>query len=604
MVAFAAYANTLSFALVYDDKLILSSPLAHGPLNLENLRALFTSDYYVTPKGNVEVYRPFTNVTFVLNFLVNRCITGDGANAFGFHLVTMLLHAAASALVFVFLERLSAPRAVALSAALLFAVHPIHSEAVANVSGRAEPLAAAFGLAFLVAHRARRAVIAPIAYFCALWSKESAIAFFPIAVAMDAWIPSPAPEHAARDARRLPLRAHAVLAVVLAGWLALRAAGLRHPPSPVCFIDNPLVRVTAIERVLTAAKVQLMYLRLVAFPIGLSTDYSFDQVPLATSFADPWVLGFVALAALALIVAWRCRRNVPLASFAVCGYALSFAATSNFAFPIGTLMAERLAYTPSIFACLCACAAAWSLAAAARRVTSAVPRAVGWGLVGALAAAGFVLTWMQNRAWRDEITLFREQVRTAPKSAKAHLNLGLTLASSGELAESIREFEASLRIAPDYAWTWLWLGDAQERAGDREAAREAHERATEVEFDERARAIGVLLDHRSRSDASLELTKLVALNPKRAHESGLLQRAFLASSATERDAARAELEAARDLVHHGDAVGALGHYQRAFQSFALTQADLRSCAEELSDALHTLGKAKLAANWRALARSL
>jgi len=188
-LAFAVYASTLPYGLVYDDKLILTSPVTRAPLSLASLRAIFTSDFYDTPKGNVEIYRPLTNATFALNWLVNRWITGDGASALGFHLVTVALHALASALELVFLERLQAPRAVALVAALVFAVHPIHSEAVANVSGRAESLAAALGLTFLIAHRARHTAFAALACFGALWSKESAIAFVPIAVLMDALFP-------------------------------------------------------------------------------------------------------------------------------------------------------------------------------------------------------------------------------------------------------------------------------------------------------------------------------------------------------------------------------------------------------------------------------
>jgi hypothetical protein len=66
-LAFFVYANTLSFGLVYDDKLILASPATRGAFELESLRALFTSDFYETPKGNVEIYRPLTNATFLLN---------------------------------------------------------------------------------------------------------------------------------------------------------------------------------------------------------------------------------------------------------------------------------------------------------------------------------------------------------------------------------------------------------------------------------------------------------------------------------------------------------------------------------------------------------
>jgi tetratricopeptide (TPR) repeat protein len=597
-LAVAVYANTLSYGLVYDDKLILTSPVTRAPLGFASLRALFTSDFYDTPKGNVEIFRPLTNASFLLNWIVNRWLTGDGASPFGFHLVTVALHALASALVFVLLERLSAPRAASLAAALIFAVHPIHSEAVANVSGRAESLAAALGIALLLAHRARRTFLAAIACFGALCSKESAIAFVPIALLTDALFPIE-PRGAAKNARRWPLQAYAWIAATIAGWFALRAAGLRQPPSPICFIDNPLVRVTALERVLTAAKVQLLYLRLLVFPVGLSTDYSFDHVSVVKSAADPWVLGFAGVLALASIVAWRLRRTAPLVTLAVCGYALCFATTSNFLFPIGTLMAERLAYAPSIFACVIVAVAATSLGASTGRAPTAVA-------IGALGAAGFGLTWRQNRVWRDELTLVREQVRTAPDSAKAHFNLAFTLEDRGELAEAIREYEASTRIAPDYAWTWYWLGDAHERAREREAARAAFRRATEVDAslpDAHERLATVLLDLDRRNEAVAELARLVALDPQRALAGGLVRRAFVTSSPSERESAGAERDSARELARRGDGTGAAGRYQRAFASFALPEVELAQCAEELARTLQALGKVKLAAAWQAIARA-
>lgn len=588
-LAFLAFANTLGHGLVYDDKLILWSPLVRDPWNL---RALFTSEYYDSPKGNLEIYRPLTNATFVLNYAINRWISGDGADPFGFHLATVTCHVFASVLVFAWLDRLGAAPAMAWTAALLFAVHPLHSEAVANVSGRSEPLAAAFGLAFLIVHRRGHILGAAGLYLCALWSKESAIAFLPVAVLVDWLVPVGAP------ARRMS--SYAACALTLLGWFLLRAGALSDPPSPISFIDNPLVRVSTLERVLTAAKVQLMYLRLEILPFGLSTDYSFDHVALARGPLDPAVLGCAGVVLLASYVAVRSYRATPFVAVAIVAYGLCWAVTSNVFITIGTLMAERLAYAPSIFVCLLASLGAWSLA---RHVgTRAIVVAI-----GLCTLAGLALTVAQNRVWRDESSLYRDQVRTAPDSAKSHLNLAQNLVAAGDLAAAAAEYETSLRIAPDYAWSWYLLGDTHARLNERDRAIEAWRRAIEVDpahIEARVRLIGELLALGRRSPALPHMTELVARDPRHPELKDLLERAQRASSLEERRAARAELEQGRERAAQGDLAGAVALHQRAFRSFALKPEDRRACLTELCAGLHGLGRPKLEAAWREVARAL
>jgi tetratricopeptide (TPR) repeat protein len=588
LVAFIAFANTLGYALVYDDKLILASPAIRDPWNL---RAIFTSDFYDSPRGNLGLFRPLTNLSFVLSYELDRWITGDGANALGSHAATVMCHVVASVLFYVWLERAGISSAIAATAALWFAAHPIHSEAVANVSGRSEPLAAAFGFAFLIAYRERRPLWAALGFMCALASKESAIAFLPIALLADAFL---APGDARPRAASL-----AACAIALALWFALRAMALHGPASPIAFIDNPLVRVSPFVRVITAAKVQLLYLRLLVVPLGLSTDYSFDHVHLAHSVFDPSVAAAFAAALLAAFVAVRARRRAPVVAFAIASYAACWLATGNFFFPIGTLMAERLAYAPSIFACLFASAAAWHLAP---RIGERALRVV----VGLITAGGIALTLAQNRVWRDEDTLYRDQVRSAPDSAKAHLNLAFQRSSSGDLAGEKAELESALEIAPDYAWSWYFLGDAHERANEHERAIGAWKRALELDPGlsvARASLIGALLAVHRRDDACAQMSELLARDAAHPAARMLLEKLFAASSASERAAAHAQFENGRELARRGDSTAA-GELQHAFRTFALDAADRRACLAALCDALRAANKPKLEAAWRELARAL
>ena len=133
LVAFVVYTNTLSHQFVYDDlSVIVGNPRLHS---IANWPEIVTSPWW--PRG---LYRPFTSLTLAANWSL-----GPGA-PFGFHLVNILLHAVATGLVGLLAMRLM-PVPAALAAALLFAVHPVHVEAVANVVGRAEILATLWVLA-------------------------------------------------------------------------------------------------------------------------------------------------------------------------------------------------------------------------------------------------------------------------------------------------------------------------------------------------------------------------------------------------------------------------------------------------------------------------
>ena len=146
------------------------------------------------------LYRPFTLWTFALNDGLNTLIGRPGADPAAFHLLNLLLHAGVGMLLYFWLVSLRVPGWLAFATAVLFVVHPIHTEAVAAVVGRAEVLAALFGLLFLVLHHQRRSpILCALLYLLALWSKEPAIAFFPLAIAMDTAL--------SRPAKRWPLSA-------------------------------------------------------------------------------------------------------------------------------------------------------------------------------------------------------------------------------------------------------------------------------------------------------------------------------------------------------------------------------------------------------------
>lgn len=515
LLSILAYANTLGHGFVYDDSHIARSPLLHEPWNL---RAVWNGDFYGPRKPQLTLYRPLADWGFLLNYRLNELLFGDGPSSIGFHSVDILLHAAVGCLMFAWLRRLELALPVCLIAALLFSVHPLHTETVANTANRSDAQAAVFGLAFLLLHARRVPVLPAVLYMCAMWSKESAVAFFPLAVAMDALLPGTyAPDSALGTGggmvakKRWPLLDYAVLGATLALWFWLRARALGGLPMNFTFVENPLQVASLTDRILTAGAIQLRYLGLLCLPIGLSSDYSYDEIPTVHSFIDPGALGFFGVLIAAIALGWRLRFSMPAVTLAILGYAVLFSTTSNFLLPIGTMMAERLAYTPSILFCALVAIGVWELRTRVGVCAIAVA-------VGVTCSVFLVLSLERNKTWKDNPTFSREQVRTAPRSAKAHISMGLSLVESGDERGAIQEYERSLEILPFYPRTHYLLGNALHRLKeDPERVIRSYQQVIVLDpthIDARVNLALTLIELGRLDEARLVVDEIRALDPK------------------------------------------------------------------------------------------
>jgi tetratricopeptide (TPR) repeat protein len=499
-IAVIAYVNTLGAGLVYDDTVIVKNAHMHDPWRLA---AIFGSDFYGGTHAHVDLYRPLTVWTFAINWWANELFGAAGASPFVFHATNVALHAVVSALVLLCAGAFGMSRSASLAAAVLFAVHPLHTEAVANVYARSELLAALFGLAYLIFHRKGRDVLAALALFGAVCSKESALAFWPLALALDAWMPV--------GGKRVRFAFFTLAA--LGVWYSLRmaalAGGSHHADE--AFVENPLVALDASERAFAALGVQLLALRLFLFPVGLSSDYSYDQIPLATSLGDPAALGATVLLVAALATAWLLRRARPWIGVGVIGYVLLWIPASNLLFPIGTIFGERLAYAPTIFGCVL-------VAVVLEFATVRFGKKLFLGATGAIALMAAVLTLSRNTVWNDERTLFFDQTQTAPRSAKAHFNLGTALARVGNRRGAADSFERAIAIHEPYAPAQFALANELFLIGDdlprAERAYRAAIRADPELIDARVNLAIVLVRLARPDDAQLLADEVRRLAPR------------------------------------------------------------------------------------------
>jgi Tfp pilus assembly protein PilF len=437
LLAFLAYANTLVGSFVYDDNYqVVENPYAHS---FRYLPKIFSTSVwsFQGAQGPTNYFRPMMTFGYLLFYQI------AGAVPFSFHLANIVLHALIVLLVFFILRRLSGER-IALVAAGLFALHPIHTESVAWIAGVTDlELAFFYLLAFLLYLRledpdsgfgTRIAMCASFAL--ALLSKEQAITLPLLATLF---------EHLFRKDRELtstrqkfsryaPLWATVALYLVVRGILLGGVASIAARQG-VSWYEIGLSAIT-----LTGA-----YLWKLLWPSHLSAFYVFHK---SSHLYDRGVLlGLLGifLCVVLFVLLWR---HVRVMSFALVMLFLPLAPVLNARWMSASVFAERYLYVPSIGFC-------WLLAWAAvslwrsqepifmRSLSRAVPV-----LLCAIAFPYGVKTVMRNRDWRSEEVLFKKTLEQGDASLIRN-NLGAIYFNRSDYDDAEQEWLEALAAGPE-----------------------------------------------------------------------------------------------------------------------------------------------------------
>jgi tetratricopeptide (TPR) repeat protein len=405
-----AYANSFSSKLVLDAIPLLGEDERIRALTFENLRLIFTTNYWGTSVPDW-LYRPVTT----LSLLFNYAVLGNGAATTGYHIVNFLLHLGNVWLVLALARRVLGNRWAAFLAAAVWAVHPIGVDAVTNIAGRADLLAAmsVLGGLLLYAHldnlqgwRLRASVAGLFAIATAgAFSKENAVVLIGLMVLWDlcrAALPGP-------PRRGYPSAYAAVSASLVLLWAARHLVLSSLPMAEDAYVDNPLRVAGFLAARWTAIKVIAIDLGLLVWPAALSSDHSYaDIVPRGLSDPASW-MAFAVVAALLIAAIVRYRRDRVM-FFAAGFFAIAILPTSNLIVPIGAIMADRFLYLPSV-------AFAIALVALVSRV---LPRRTATILLSAAILLCASRTFVRNFAWHDGLALASADVLAAPESFKTH----------------------------------------------------------------------------------------------------------------------------------------------------------------------------------------
>jgi hypothetical protein len=433
-----------SFA--HDDVLIIvENARVHS---LSHLSDIFAAAYWPPPYPQ-DLYRPLTSLLLALQWFV------QGGEPTVFRVVSGIGYSAATVAVFALARRLL-PIPAALAAALFFAVHPVHVEAVALGVNQAEIAVAILAATILVRYidARRRGALTPSqwAMLSALFAaaalfKESALVIPFLLIAAE-WLLVDGEPWRIRVRRLSP--GYAVIGGVAIGVVLLRTHVLGGQVVGT-FTAEALIGLGMGARALTMLQVVPQWLRLLVWPAHLRVDYSPGELLPAHSFGAAQLTGLIVLVVWFALI-WLSRRRAPVVAFGLLFCAIALLPVSNVLVPTGILMAERTLFLPSVGFLLAAVAGVvYVLREMERRQ---IRRVATWRNAVVVAASGLLLagaarSMQRFTIWRSNRDLWIASVADAPKSWRVQNGLAGVMLKEDRLGDGIVALERAIDASPE-----------------------------------------------------------------------------------------------------------------------------------------------------------
>ena len=480
LFAFILYFNTLQNGFAFDDSVVITGN-NFTKEGIKGIPALATHDLFAGIYGqSLELtggrFRPIPLITHALEYQ----FWGE-AHPGCYHFINILLYALAGFMMFLLLKKiLNGATLISFIATLIFIVHPIHTEVVANIKSRDEILC--FIFLMLTLFYLFRAVnesskkyfgISLLFYLLSLLTKENGITFLAVIPLVLYFFTKEKTKDIFK--RSLPF---IVIAVV---YLLVRSA-LLHTASikdSTDIMENPFYGIAFGEKLATISHIMGKYLLLMFFPHPLSCDYSYNQIPfIGWSSIDALIPLLIHLALLVYAIATCKKKNI--FSFCILFYFITISIVTNVFFNIGAPMGERFVFLPSFAFCLAASIVITKLVKTPEKSTALIPVKLYLPLLIIFIPSTYK-TITRNKDWKNDETLFSADVKTVPNSGKAHYYYGNLLFSyyTDSLQSPRRKYLIETakqhtliasQIAPNFFFAHLNLGNIYYEEGNSDSA--------------------------------------------------------------------------------------------------------------------------------------
>src|SRR3989344_3993066 len=481
VLSFAIFGNGIFNDFTFDDVSVVQN---RGDLkDPSNFFNLFISPYHHLEK--IGLFRPLTMATYAINHYINDAVLPASSSSFqqaaGFRAVNIIIHALNSFLFFWLVRSLFPPKAdppladknkfLSYATFLLFLTHPIHTEAVTSIVGRAELLAFFWSLVAIYFFVKKDILLSSVSLLFALLSKEVALMVLPILFYIS-WIHFK--NSFLATTRRTLVFALPVLVYVILRYKSLGAYFLGDATTTI--VENPLKFMDWSERIATAFKVLYMYLERLVWPIHLSADYSYNTILPVQSFLDPtFLVGAIFFVFLVWLLFFGRMRHL-IGAFGALVFLAPYLMVSNLIQPVGTIMGERLMYFPSFGFLLLVSYALYKL-------FEKINKKFVYAGLTAIIIFFSIRTMIRNNDWHDARTLFTATLEESPNSLIARMALAAVDVTENKWDSAEEQLNIALNIYEDNSRVQNLWGIIADHKNDQDLAEEKWLRSLELNPD-------------------------------------------------------------------------------------------------------------------------
>ncbi len=486
-IAACTYLNTVSHGYALDDVISITMN-SFTKKGFAGFKDILTKDSFVGFIGNASElsggrWRPLALITFATEWQL------FGQNPNISHAVNVLLYAICCLMLFRLLNTFLLKNNIwiAAAASILFAVHPIHTEVVANIKSRDEILSLLLIISSM--YLALRyhlnskpfyfLLLSIFCYFMALLSKENGVtglAFVPLLFYV-----------AGKEDFISSLRRAIPFIIIIIMYMALRVAVIGFTHTEINEVMNaPFLLATPLQAFATKLYVLWLYIKLLFIPYPLSYDYSYNQIPYK-ELSDIWVIISVVLQATLLAYAIIRIKHKDMIAFALFFYFFSIFIVSNLLVDTGGVLGERFLFQPSLGFVL-AIALLLQNVLLYFKLNELKSRIIILMIVSVVSIPSILFSFQRNKDWRNDKTLFVADVKTCPNSARTNNGAGTAwILLSDEVKDTVVKMQyldtaeyllnRALEIHPSYVDPYLNLGVVFNRNGNALKAEEMWNKA-------------------------------------------------------------------------------------------------------------------------------
>lgn len=468
-IAFILFSNTLTHGFVLDDQAVIEQNkfVQEGFSGIPKIMTTFYWEGYWESNGGL--YRPLSLVLFAIEWGISP------NNPFLHHFINVLLYAISIGALYKLLRLVFKNYTLWIPCciALLFAVHPIHTEVVANIKSRDEILCFLF---FVLTFRVvitselklwKHRLIAAGLFLLCLLSKEAGILFLPVMGLYFLLF---------REQKVLQIaRLFLPIVLISIAWLAVHQWIIQssvHERITYTYLDNSVVGCPdSASQVATGIAILGRYLLKAVVPVNMSYDYSYNEIPCET-FGSPIVLlTLIVLIGMGYLI-YRNWKKHPAISFGLLYFLITISLVTNVFTLIGATMGDRLLFAPVLGICIVVVVGLYLLFKQTETKTSRTSAFYG---IAFIAFLGGIFSFQRNKDWASNETLFAADVAAAPNSARVHFNYGALLMAQlpedinrqqSQLPEVVAAFERALVIDSNDQGSHVNLGVCYYRMND------------------------------------------------------------------------------------------------------------------------------------------